>query len=987
MLPALKGKIRRVGDAAWEIPVDFKPGMRVPARVFATEQLLNEMDDGVFDQVTNVACLPGIQRHAYCMPDGHWGYGFPIGGVAAFDLDEGIISPGGIGFDINCLPAGTKVLTSYGYTLPIEEFESAVHDVTIAHGEYLLKGCAHSVLSLDREQKRIAHQKIALFMKREHAAPLYEVRTRLGYAVRATPEHPLLTEEGMVRADALQEGQRIAIHPFIGVPYEIPDDTVLVGEEGFTTQQREELRKRGLLPLALSNPKLPIMARLFGYLLGDGSIHITGGKGFVCAYGKEEDLAEMAEDFKELGFSARLYSRERDHSIRTRYGIVEFRSRNHELHVSSVSLAKLFFALGYPQGDKTITPYGVPAWILDSPLWVKRLFLSGLFGAELSKPRTHTRTGFDCPTLSMNKNSSLLEDGRRFCIQLLSLLEEFGIRTHKLLEREDYRNRHGPTHRLRLQMSSDEENLLRLWPVIGFAYNRKRERLATIAIFYIKEKERLTQMRGKIAQKAKELKKKGLKLREVQELLSCPEANRRFIARHFYEQAGQRIPLDMPSFKDFVKEKEAELTESCCLFDTIERIGTAPYDGWVYDFSVPQTHTFIADNVIVSNCGMRLLMTDLTLAEVQPKLKELVDALFTQVPCGVGRDGFVRITQGELRDLLAEGAKWCLSHGYAWEEDLERIEDGGCIPGADPDTVSHDAMKRGIGQIGTLGSGNHYLEVQHIPEGGLFDPETGKKMGISSEGQIGVMLHCGSRGFGHQVATDYLRVFDESLGKFGISVKDRQLACAPFRSDEGQRYYAAMACAANMAFVNRQVIMHRVREVFSKMFKKSAEELGMHLVYDVAHNIAKIEEHQLDGKRKKVLVHRKGSTRSFGPGHEALQERYRSTGQPVIIGGSMETGSYLLAGTKKAEEESFGSTAHGSGRTMSRTAAKKSFRGEALQRDMANRGIYVRAASMEGLAEEAGKAYKSISEVVRALELAGLSRKVAVFRPIGNIKG
>lgn len=984
--PGLAKHIRKVGDAIWEISPDYKEGMLVPARIFATEKLLHEMDAGVFDQVTNVASLPGLQKHAYCMPDGHWGYGFPIGGVAAFDLDTGVISPGGIGFDINCLVSGSKVLTGDGASMPIERMEY-LSGGEVRYRSYLLRLQGKQVCSFDRERKSFMHKDALFFLKKRYIGPVVEVRTRLGFSVTMTPEHPLLTPSGMVPAERVRVGQQLAVHPFEGVPFDEPDDVELVSPDAFSLGQRAELEKRGLLPFTLRNQHVGIIARLFGYLLGDGIVYLSGDKGFICAYGKEEDLQEMQRDIAALDFSARIYSRERDHSIPTRYGTVRFHSTNHELHVSSRSLAMLFHALGYPQGDKTNTPYLVPEWLLAAPRWVKRLFLSGLFGAELSSPRTHTRTGFDCPTLSMNKNSILAPTARLFCEQLITLLREFGVVVHPLLERNDYHNRHGPTMRYKLQISSQEDNLLRLWSTIGYSYNCKRSILSQIACLYIREKRLLTAERSAAATRIRELRQSGFRLREVKALLASSPVNERFIARHFYEQSWERIPRGSPSFQKFAGDHLRDIEEHGCLFDTIESIRAMPYAGDVYDFTVPETHTFIADNVVVSNCGMRLITTNLTFDRVQPKLRDLVDTLFRTVPAGVGGEGFLKLNPGQFREIMSSGVQWCVENGYGWQEDVERIEEHGCIKGADPAKVSEKALSRGIRQLGTLGSGNHYLEVQLTTAAGIFDEKVARAFGITMPGQVVVMVHCGSRGFGHQVATDYLRVFADSMRRHGIKVKDQQLACAPFRAKEAQDYYAAMACAANMAFSNRQVIIHRVREAFGKVFQEDPEALGMHIVYDVAHNIAKVERHVVDGKKKDVLVHRKGSTRSFGPGHPELIPRYREVGQPVIIGGSMETGSYLLVGTEKAMEESFGSTAHGSGRTMSRTKAKQLVRGDKLQRSMEERGIYVRAASMSGLAEEAGLAYKDISEVVQACELAGISRKVVALKPVGNVKG
>ena len=387
------------------------------------------------------------------------------------------------------------------------------------------------------------------------------------------------------------------------------------------------------------------------------------------------------------------------------------------------------------------------------------------------------------------------------------------------------------------------------------------------------------------------------------------------------------------------------------------------------------------------NCGMRLVVTNLTVDDVQPRLKEIVDLLFQRVPAGVGSHGFLKISRDDFRNVVEQGARWCVEHGYGWDEDLEITEENGCISGADAGKISDRAIDRGYNQVGTLGSGNHYLEVQVARSEDVRDKELAAKFGITIPNQIVIMFHCGSRGFGHQVATDYLQVFLKVLeSKYGIKVLDRELARAPFESPEGRDYFAAMKCGLNMAFANRQVILHRIREVFSEIFGRSAEDLGMRMIYDVAHNTAKLEKHTVDGKERTLLVHRKGATRAFGPGHEEVAPRYRDIGQPVIIGGSMETGSYLLVGTGSGAQTFF-STAHGSGRTMSRTKARKLWHGKELQRDLEARGIYVRSTSWAGLAEEAGAAYKDIDEVIEATELAGISKPVARFTPIGNVKG
>jgi len=365
------------------------------------------------------------------------------------------------------------------------------------------------------------------------------------------------------------------------------------------------------------------------------------------------------------------------------------------------------------------------------------------------------------------------------------------------------------------------------------------------------------------------------------------------------------------------------------------------------------------------NCGMRLLTTNLTLQEVSPYLVKLVDFLFSSIPAGLGGKGFLKTNKEELKKITEEGVPYLIrSKGVGWQEDIEAIEEEGKINGADFSLVSEKAIERGLFQLATLGSGNHYLEIQKVEK--IFDEKEAKNLGIFSKDQITVMIHCGSRGFGHQVCSDYLKIFEKHQDEFKIEIKDRQLVCALIKSVYGKNYLGAMAAAANFAFVNREAITHRVRQVFEKIFGKTAKELEMNLVYDVAHNIGKEEGD--------YFLSRKGATRSF-------------PNTPVIIGGSMEVGSYLLLGTEEALKKSYGSTAHGSGRTMSRSHAKKIFYGEKLFEEMKERGIYVRSASIAGLAEEAGGAYKNIADVVKSVSLAGLSKPVAYFKPLGNIKG
>lgn len=462
---------------------------------------------------------------------------------------------------------------------------------------------------------------------------------------------------------------------------------------------------------------------------------------------------------------------------------------------------------------------------------------------------------------------------------------------------------------------------------------------------------------------------------------------------------GMRVPVRVFASDDLLDAMDDQVFAQAANVATLPGIVgysyVMPDAHWGYGFPIGGVAAMDPRSGVISpggigfdiNCGMRLVLTDLTLDEVQPKLHELVDMLAARIPAGVGCQGFVALSTDEFKQVLVEGARWSVRRGYGTPEDLPRTEEGGCLSGADPEAVSDKAVKRGHHQLGTLGSGNHYLEIQVARPEHIADAALAETFGITRPNQVAVMFHCGSRGFGHQVATDYLHTFLRVMTtKYGLAIIDRELACAPFQSPEGQRYYAAMRCAANMSLANRQVILHGIREVFSAVFRRDWTDLGLRMVYDVAHNTAKLETHTIDGRRRELLVHRKGATRAFGPGLPGLPPEYSRSGQPVIIGGSMETGSYLLAGTPNGSAALF-STAHGSGRTMSRTKAKKLYRGRDLEAQMAQRGIYVRSASYGGLAEEAGGAYKDIDAVVAATARAGLSRPVARLTPIGNVKG
>lgn len=401
--------------------------------------------------------------------------------------------------------------------------------------------------------------------------------------------------------------------------------------------------------------------------------------------------------------------------------------------------------------------------------------------------------------------------------------------------------------------------------------------------------------------------------------------------------------------------------------------------------------TVVRDGVITPggigfdiNCGVRLLLTNLELSDVSPRIKSLVDKLYRDVPSGLGTRGPIQLQEGQVREVLEQGAYWAVKAGYGTFDDIERTEERGRMDGAQANAVSAKAIERGMPQLGTMGSGNHFVEIQVVEE--ILDSTAAKAFGLL-EGQVVIMIHTGSRGLGHQVCTDYLTAMNAALKKYSITVPDRQLACAPLESPEGQRYFAAMAAAANFAWANRQCITHWVRQTFAREFGSTPERLGMALLYDVCHNIAKIEEHVIDGVTKKVCVHRKGATRAFAPGNPNVPAVYRSVGQPVIVPGDMGRNSYVLVGTERAMEISFGSTCHGAGRVMSRAEATRSRRPEEVCEALREAGVYARSASRAALAEEAPEAYKDVNDIVDITHQAGISTKVARLRPLGVVKG
>ncbi len=936
--------MKKIGDCKWLIEKEGK--MRVPGIIYVSDKLYEAMQsDNSIEQVRNVAHLPGIQKYSLAMPDIHWGYGFPIGGVAAMDAEEGVISPGGVGYDINCLPADTSVLTSLGYRKKISEV--TVDDKVVVINNKTSKP-TDVILTLKRREKI-----------------LYNLTTASGLQISASPDHPILTRNGMIESKNLSVGDEVAVHPFKGIEYEEPQDFEIVSEEGFNDGIRKELLKRNILSLKFNNPKLPYLLKIFGYLIGDGTVYDKN----VIFYGKKNDLKDIKEDIKFIGYNCSIYERKRFHDFKG----YKFETTETSLKVSARSLVHLLWAMGYPKGNKIIANLKVPLWVFKLPLWMKRLFLASYFGAEMSKPSISSHYNFYMPEIKLSRRKPKRDF--KFLEDLKVLLKEFNINStiKKASETENKTI-------FRLLIYGDTKNLLNLWSKINFGYNKKRKRLAIAGIVYLKLKQDIIQKREEIRTKIKTEKK----WRDRNEIFKEYEGmvNRRFIERSLYGTTNKaRPPQGFIRFEEFLKD----FTEGELVYDKIVDIRLIEHNDIVYDFTVKNKHhNFVADGVVVSNCGVRVIRTSLVVAELKGKIELLTNKIYSVIPCGVGSESDVNLSLSTLKNVLKDGSSWAVKNGFGWEEDLEYTEENGRMEGVNPEIISNRALERGKQQLGTLGSGNHFIEIQKVSE--IFDKKAADAFGLDID-SITVMIHTGSRGLGHQICSDWVKNLMKTKNKFNIEIPDEQLICAPFDSKEGQEYLFSMRAAANFAWANRQIILARLRESFSEVFGKSEESLGMNLIYDVAHNIAKVENHTVDGKIKKLCVHRKGATRAFPPGHPDIPSKYAEFGQPVLIPGDMGTASYILLGTQKAMEETFGSTCHGAGRVLSRKKAMYVTGGRNITTELKEKGIYVRAKSIKTIREEAPEAYKDIDEVVNVVERAGLSKRVVKMVPLAVVKG
>ncbi|GIW67164.1 MAG: hypothetical protein KatS3mg096_032 [Candidatus Parcubacteria bacterium] len=901
-----------------------------------------------------------------------------VGGVLATDLGkEGTVSPGGVGFDINCLHPDTLVNLENGTYLEIKDLNKDFE-----------------VYLLNKKKKKLEKAKIILNLKRKETK-LLKIKTKFGNEILITPDHPIYTLFGMKEAKNLEIGEKILTYPFKGVKYEKPKRILILSKEKFIefctkngitkkgnqlAQITNYLERKNLLPLYSDSFVFPYIIKIFAYALGDGNIP----KNFnhLSLWGQLGDLKLIKKDLEKIGVNSIIVKRKKKHKLINTYGKnCEFERTEYCLRISK-SFALLLGALGYPIGKKTEVEFKLPYWLKKLPLWQKRLFLASFFGAELSSPSAFHKFNLSALVLNINKNKKLVNNGLEFMQEIRDMLKEFGIETSeiKVMEELGIKNK---TIGLRFQIKSEPKNLIRFFEAIGFEYNQEKQKLSNLALAYLKYKEKIKNQRQDIRNKIKEYYLiNRVSKRELVKVFSSEFINERFIERSIWEGASEvRIAFNFLSFKDFIKF----YSYGDFVIDEIEGIEEINYSGYVYDLTIDHPdHNFIANNIVVSNCGVRLLVSPFYYEEIKDKIPKLTEQIFKEVPSGVGRGGFWRLNNNEMKKVLEEGAKWLYEIGYATKEDLEATESYGKIEGADSDRVSKTAKDRGRDQLGTIGAGNHFVEIQRVAE--IFpawstdkNEEIAKKLGLEKN-KVCVLIHCGSRGLGHQVATDYIREALRYLDKQGIDLVDRELAYFPYSHELGQAYLSAMKASANFAFANRQLITYEVRKAFKKVFGK---EIELKQVYDVAHNIVKIEEYD----NKKLLVHRKGATRAFWQGHSELPEKYRQIGQPTLIPGSMGTSSYVLIGQELAKEISFGSAPHGAGRMMSRAEAKRKIRGSELKKELEGRGISVAAGSMSGLAEEAPIAYKDVSAVVDVVHNIGIAKKVVKLVPIGVIKG
>jgi tRNA-splicing ligase RtcB len=938
-------RLERVREFVWEMPREGD--MRVPARVLASEALLEEIGgDKTLQQLRNATHLPGITGHAICMPDGHQGYGFPVGGVGATDAETGCISPGSVGYDINCLPGDTDVRLSFGRKLSLralgERFEA--ERATVATGDELTTS------------------DIRLFTE-SGPKPVFELETETGDRIEATADHAFETPDGLTRVEELTPGESVYVQPFDGLEHETPEEFTVLSSADFAGDDprvRRVLKDSGLLPLRSTDESFSRLLKLVGFLLGDGS---GGGSGQTWFHGEPEALSEIRDDIREIGVEpSKIHEHDRNRDTDGR----SFAATDHGFKTTSKALCRVFEELGVPERPTVESGFTTPDYLDRLPDWQQALFYAAYFGAAMNAPTAQHDPSRYCPAVSQTRTVGTRDAGRAFLEDVAAFLDGVGIETNEVAAFEtDSR-----TVRLRLEVANDAENLLTFFSRVGYRYHPGKQRRGMLAVQYLRARERANTRRERTAADGGH---------DVADATDRPvgRSGRR-------DRSGRPRPGDDDSgFEAFCETVDVRADGAIATeIQEIRDGGSKP----VYDIGVTHdAHTFLANGFVVSNCGVRMMRTNLTYDDVQGREEDLVEALFANVPSGLGGGGIVESGVDTVEAVLSRGVDWALEEGWAVADDLEHCEDEGRRPDADPDAVSQKAKDRGKNQLGSLGSGNHFLEVQRVTD--VYREDVADAYGLTPE-QIVVLIHCGSRGLGHQTCTDYLRRIETDHGDLLAQLPDKELAAAPAGSDLAEAYYGAMCACINFAWVNRQLIMHRVRQVFERVFDRSWESMEMHLLYDVAHNIAKRERHRVAGGERELYVHRKGATRAFPAGHPDVPAAYRDVGQPIIIPGSMGAGSYVLRGGEASMDLTFGSTAHGAGRSMSRTQAKREFWGETVRDELREQNrVYVKAQSGATVAEEAPGVYKDVDEVVRVSDALGIGDTVARTYPVCNVKG
>ena len=902
--------LEEVAPMVWELPQT--DSMRVPARVLATDSLLDEIkDDRTFEQLQNVASLPGIASPALCMPDGHQGYGVPVGGVAATDAQSGCISPGAVGYDINCLAGETDVSLAFGRYRSLETLKT--------------KFDRERAIVTDGEMR--VSSPIQLFTESE-SRTVYELKTVDGDTVRATADHQFLTPDGMTELKELAPGETVFTSQFVGLPDEYPEEFIILDETDFTENEQRVasfLKTRGLLPLRSTDNAFARLLQLVGFHTGCGSF--DGSQTLFEA--SSDEFERICQDIAEIGFTpSRVVERDQLHSEASDGDIQRYR----EAEAFAKVLSKLGAQAGQPtqEGDDPQDYYDRLA------NWQQAIYLASYFGASMQAPAVAEST--ENTQLTVTRKCNFEETTQSFLEHLADSLADIDIKASV----SDLGSDGGHCQEQRLTIVSEPENLRRFLTTVGYRYNQHKQRQSALMIQSIK--------------------------RQAQ---SCSGA---------WVPSSEAVVVTDGG----TQPEEATPGDGFTVATTVASIESAGNER-VYDIGVEHdAHNFLANQFVVSNCGVRMMRTNLQYDDIHGREEELVEALFDDIPTGLGGGGVTQESTATVETILDRGVEWAVEAGWATEADLKHCEDGGRRSDADPTAVSQRAKDRGRNQLGSLGSGNHFLEVQRVRE--IFDTATARAYNLK-ENQVVILIHCGSRGLGHQTCTDYLDRIKQTHSDLLTTLPDDNLAAAPAGSPVADEYYAAMCACINFAWVNRQLIMHQTRQVFADVFDRPWETMDMELLYDVAHNIAKKELHETPEGQRELYVHRKGATRAFPPGHPAVPAAYQDTGQPILIPGSMGAGSYVLSGSTDSLKKTFGSTPHGAGRLMSRTQAKREYHGSDVQHNLRQQNVYVKASSGETVAEEAPGVYKDIDEVVRVADELDIGNLVAQTFPICNIKG